>query len=446
MKILWLSNLILPQAAVELGMTHIHKEGWVEGLLSAIASVSDKDTEIAVAFPVPEEYDGKIGNFRIPGEEGMEVSYYCFYEDTTRSDYLDPALEGRMNRILDEFRPDVIHIFGTEFPHAYSMCQAAHSEDFHYNPGREKILITFQGVCSAIAADYMACLPDEVVSSATFRDTIRRDSIKQQQEKFHRRAENELKAVSLAGHVGGRTSFDKKWAKRLGPDAVYHYAGEVMRPVFYEKFTPAKRDTNVIFLSGADYPLKGLHILLRALKDVNWPELKIRIAGQDIVSKNSLRDKIRISGYGKYLGEMIEGCGLEGKVTFLGRITAEQMRDEYLKCGMYICPSVVENSPNSIVEASLLETPVIAARVGGIPDIIEDKKECLLYECNARKPLDEVASNLRECIEAVKCDPEAAYGRAKAARTRMLKEHDPVTVAKGILKIYEEINSSRETE
>ena len=435
MKVLWLCNLILPQALEALGISGIPKEGWVEGLMNAMDSLS-ADIELAVAFPVPEEFDGKRGSFKVSEKSEKEVSYYCFYEDTVHPEVYDITLEGRMNRILDEFRPDVIHIFGTEFPHALAMSKAVTEDDFHYHPGRDRLLITFQGICAAVAADYLACLPDEVVASSTFRDTVKRDNIKQQQDKFHTRAVNELEAVKRAGHVGGRTGFDRKWATRLGPEAVYHYAGEVMRPVFYEPLPgDIVRDKNTIFIAGADYPLKGFHILLKALDGINWPELKIRVAGQDIVSKS----KIKISGYGKYLGELIENCNLQGKVTFLGRISAEQMREEYLKCGMYICPSAVENSPNSIVEAALCETPIIAARVGGIPDIIDDKTQCLLYDCNARKPMDEVAASLRKCIEFVKLDPERALEKGKAARMRALKDHDPQTVATQILEIYSEM-------
>ena len=437
MKVLWLCNLIPPQAGEALGISGIPKEGWVEGLMTAMA-LSGKDVELAVAFPVSEEYDGKRGSFFI-GEE-FEVTYFAFSEDTVHPEKFDLQLEGRMNRILDEYHPDVVHIFGTEFPHALAMGKAACGDDFHYHPGKERVLITFQGICAAVAADYMACLPDEIVSSATFRDTIRKDSIKQQQEKFRSRARNELEASGYAGFVGGRTSFDRKWAKRLAPEAKYVYAGEGMRAVFYEPLPEdIKRDANTIFVSGADYPLKGFHILLRALMDINWPELKVRVAGQDIVSVNSLKSKVKISEYGKYLGELIERGNLQGKVEFLGRISAEQMREEYLKCGMYICPSSIENSPNSIVEASLCEAPVIASRVGGIPDIIEDKKECLLYDCNARKPLDDVAASLRSCIEAVMADPKAAENRAKAARVRALKEHDPATVADQIMAVYTEM-------
>ena len=66
---------------------------------------------------------------------------------------------------------------------------------------------------------------------------------------------------------------------------------------------------------------------------------------------------------------LIKSTGLERKVTFLGRISASQMREEYLKCGMFVCPSSIENSPNSLVEAALMGAPVIASRVGGIPDV-----------------------------------------------------------------------------
>ena len=437
MKVLWLCNLIPPQAGEVLGIDGIPKEGWVEGLMTAMASAS-ADLSLAIAFPVSEEYDGKRGSFTL--NENFEVSFFAFREDTVHPEVFDPMLEGRMNRILDEYHPDVVHIFGTEYPHALAMGKAVCGDDFHYHPGRERLLITFQGICAAVAADYMACLPDEIVSSATFRDTVRKDSIKQQQEKFQARARNELSATGYAGYLGGRTSFDRKWAKRLGPEAQYKYAGEVMRAVFYEPLPDKiERDPNTIFVSGADYPLKGFHILLRALMDINWPELKIRVAGQDIVSRNTLKEKVKISEYGKYLGELIEKGNLQGKVEFLGRISAEKMREEYLRCGMYICPSSIENSPNSIVEAALCQAPVIASRVGGIPDIIADKKECLLYDCNARKPLDEVAASLRACIEAVMADPDAATRRAENARIRALKEHDPATVAAQMTGIYTEM-------
>lgn len=442
MKILWLCNLIIPQAAEKLGIKGIPKEGWVEGLLTAM-SERLKNNTLAIAFPVSEEHDGESGSFLLEGEGSPEISYYCFQEDTVNPDIYDPALENRMNRILDEFRPDIVHIFGTEFPHTLAMAKAACNEDFHFHPGRDRVLVTFQGVCAAIASDYMACLPEKVINYASFRDTVRKDSIKQQQEKFRARAVNEVEALKTVGHIGGRTSFDKKWAERLGEKAVYHYAGEVMRPLFYEPVPENfKRNPNTIFIAGGDYPLKGLHVLLKALEGTRWPQVRIRVAGQDIVTAKSISRKIKISGYGKYLQDLIKSLELERKITFLGRISASQMREEYLKCGMFVCPSSIENSPNSIVEAALMGTPVIASRVGGIPDVLEDKTQCLLFDFSRQKSLEEVAAGLRECIMNVKSDPKAASERARAARARVLREHDPEVVASGIYSIYSEMNGS----
>ena len=173
-----------------------------------------------------------------------------------------------------------------------------------------------------------------------------------------------------------------------------------------------------------------------------WPKMRIRVAGQDIITTDTIKKKIKVSGYGKYLGELIKSSELEGRITFLGRINAAQMRQEYLRCGMFICPSAVEKSPNSIVEAALMGAPVIASRVGGIPDVLEDKYQCLLFDCNARKQLDEVAESLLECIENVRSDPKAAAERARAARARVLREHDPEVVATGIFTIYSEMNGT----
>ena len=57
------------------------------------------------------------------------------------------------------------------------------------------------------------------------------------------------------------------------------------------------------------------------------------------------------------------------KVHFLGRLNAEQMKEQYLNCHVFVCPSSIENSPNSVGEAMILGTPAVCADVGGISSI-----------------------------------------------------------------------------
>ena len=58
---------------------------------------------------------------------------------------------------------------------------------------------------------------------------------------------------------------------------------------------------------------------------------------------------------------------------------AESMKKQYLKCNVFVSPSGIENSPNSVCEAQMLGVPVVASYVGGTPDMIPDSKCGFLY-------------------------------------------------------------------
>ena len=65
---------------------------------------------------------------------------------------------------------------------------------------------------------------------------------------------------------------------------------------------------------------------------------------------------------------------------FKGALTATQMKEEYLKSNVFVMPSSIENSPNSLGEAMSLGVPIVASYVGGIPDMVEHKKSAFLYD------------------------------------------------------------------
>ena len=167
-----------------------------------------------------------------------------------------------------------------------------------------------------------------------------------------------------------------------------------------------------------------------------FPDARIIAAGNNILRNKGLLDRIKVSAYAKYLEELIDRNGLRDKITFLGRISAEEMKEQYLKCQVFVCPSVLENSPNSVAEAMLLGTPVVAARVGGIPSMITDRKEGLLYTVN---DVDELADTVIELWKDEGVLPLS--GRlAKAAVARARAAHDPETNFKRLIEIYKDIN------
>ncbi|MDE7429592.1 MAG: glycosyltransferase family 4 protein, partial [Lachnospiraceae bacterium] len=229
---------------------------------------------------------------------------------------------------------------------------------------------------------YMADLPVKVQRKSTFRDRVRKDSIRQQQKKFEKRGEYEIEALKRVGHIAGRTDFDLAETQKINPDAVYHFLNETLRGVFYrDRWNKNNCQTHRIFLSQGDYPLKGFHYLLQAMPRIleQFPDTEVYVAGADILKAETWKDVLKLPAYGKYLKRLIKENHLEDKVTMLGRLDAEEMKKQYLSCQVFVCPSVLENSPNSVGEAMLLGVPCVAANVGGIHNILTDGGDGFLY-------------------------------------------------------------------
>src|SRR6185312_12951483 len=70
----------------------------------------------------------------------------------------------------------------------------------------------------------------------------------------------------------------------------------------------------------------------------------------------------------------------ENDIYLSGPLQVKELLNELLKANVFIHPSHIDNSPNSVCEAMLLGMPVIATFAGGIPSIMENKKEGLLVQ------------------------------------------------------------------
>lgn len=460
MRILWLCNIMLPAIGEALGLPYSNREGWLSGIYGRIcgegkcaegsrgedkgsAGVGEKgkgvkgngsadsvEIELGICFPVEEAQLEKGGFLGVDGKFRLEDSgalCYAFGENLAAPEQYDERMEGRFREIIEDFKPDMVHIFGTEFPHTLAMVRAYGCP--------ERTLIGIQGLCFACAEAYMADLPKSVISRKTFRDWLKKDGILEQQEKFRIRGEREKEALKGALHITGRTAFDREETEKINGKARYHFMNETMREPFYSGMWQMEDSRpHRIFLSQGDYPLKGFHYVLAALPEImaHYPETCVYVAGNSVISNRTLKDKIKVSSYGKYLLELIKSLRLEGHVKVLGRLSAGEMKKEFLKSSLFICPSSLENSPNSMGEAMLLGVPVVAARTGGIPSMIEDGKEGLLYEAGN-------VAQLAECVLRTWDEPEKALRRAQAARERAMDAHNGDKNFKRLLEIYREI-------
>jgi glycosyltransferase involved in cell wall biosynthesis len=105
---------------------------------------------------------------------------------------------------------------------------------------------------------------------------------------------------------------------------------------------------------------KGVEVLLRALASRNagssTPELWI-------VGEGEHREAVEAAA---------ERFGVRGRVRFLGRRSAEEIRWALARASALVVPSIYEGMPLVILEAMATGTPVVASRVSGIPEVVLD--------------------------------------------------------------------------
>ena len=430
MRVLWLCNIMLPAFAGKLGLPSSHREGWLTGLFERLTG-RRSDVELGVCCPVPENLDGIRRS--LPTWEG-EVIFYGFYEDLNTPELYDERLPGSLYRILEDFKPDIVHIFGTEFPHALAMTRV------FGDPSR--ILVGIQGLCCSIADTYRADLPYDVWNRSTFRDRYRHDSLQDQQRKFEQRAVNEREAILGCGHITGRTRFDRSVTARINPKAHYHVMNETMRSSFYRgQWRAVDAEPHTIFLSQGDYPLKGFHYMLQAMPYIleSFPDARLYVAGNSIIGNEGgliapkkYPTPVWITSYGLYLKKLIRQNRLQGHVFMTGPLDAEAMKRRFLQSSVFVCPSIMENSPNSVCEAELLGMPVVAAKVGGIADLILDGEEGILFPGGRYK-------ELAEGVRTVFYDQEIAMWLGENARHSARIRHNPDTNFRRLMEIYRSI-------
>lgn len=431
MRVLWLCNIMLPFIAKSLGQKIVIKEGWLSGLAGKLMAHQDRnDITLAICFPESESRRFvKEDTSLFVKDKAQGINYYIFREDTVHPEKYDTALEKSLGAVIKDFEPDIVHIFGTEYPHTLACVKA------FQHPSRT--LIGIQGLCSSIAEVYMADLPYSVQKKKTFRDILKKDGLFEQQAKFAKRGEYEKEALSMVGHVTGRTDFDREMTKKLAPNARYHFMNETLRADFYnDTWSIDKIERYSLFLSQGNYPIKGLHYVIDILPDIleEFEDTVVYVAGDVITANDSIKDKIKLSGYGKFLLKQIKQHKLEDHVRFVGRLQSDKMCARFLKTHVFLCPSAIENSPNSVGEAMLLGVPVVSANVGGVHNLVDDGKDGFLYPKDKPK-------RLKDSILRIFEDDKLAISLSSNAKAHALRTHDPETNYRRLLDIYHAINN-----
>ncbi len=364
MKILWITNVPVGEHCKITGEKPV-VGGWLKSALEELREVDSIKLCVATTWKVNTMEIVKDANIEyaiIPG--GLAFQYN--HKNKKNIEW--------WKKLIQYFQPDIIHIHGTEFSLGRAIMQACPDNKF---------VISIQGLCLGITRYYFAGLKiKDIFQNITLRDIIKRDTMFHAKRKFQKRAILEKQYLQKINNVIGRTTWDYVHCKLINPEINYYFCNESLRHEFYDKNWDIKKIIrHTIFVVQACYPIKGMHILLKAIFILkrNYPDVKLYIAGKDLVTAKSFIKKIKSLGYANYLRKLIIKYNLQDNLIFTGELDAEQMVTYYQKSHVFVCPSSIENSPNSLGEAQLIGTPCVASFAGGIPDMVNHYNTGLLY-------------------------------------------------------------------
>lgn len=414
MKVLWLCNVIPGPVRRALGG---RSDGgfWIEHVLSGIRCQGGISLRLLCLG----------GNASGTLEDGTE---YALFQEKKAYAY-NLKLEGFFSEQLQDFQPDVIHIWGTEYGHTLAMVNAA--DKLGMLP---KVVISIQGLVGIYARHMVEGLSSRVCRGKTLRDVLRGDHILRQQRDFEIRGAMEREALEKVCHVMGRTDWDRAITGQYHPDRVYHFCNETLRQSFYQggwSYSSCKKHR--IFASSCVYPVKGFHYLLEAFVIVlkSFPDATISVTGKSFFTSH-WKERLSQQYYFREMERFCRKHGLTERIEFLGNLDAEGMKRAYLQANVFALPSTIENSPNSLGEAMLLGVPCVAADVGGVSNMLHPG-EGYLYQSTAPYML---AGYIMEVFR----QQDEAEKMGAQARAHALTTHDPEKNLRTLLAIYREIS------
>jgi glycosyltransferase involved in cell wall biosynthesis len=192
----------------------------------------------------------------------------------------------------------------------------------------------------------------------------------------------------------------------------------VFNGVTADEFDPVPKadDATDIVYVGEFRHIKGADILVDAVA-------RLHADGKPVT--------LTLAGDGEEMAALkaqVERLGLSEAVRFIGHVKA---RYGFSKGRLLVVPSRGDSMPYVVIEAGAAGIPMVAANVGGIPEIFGEYNDALFAP--------NLATAMADAIEIAMEDPDAALARAKALRERIFLHFSQKAMVDGVLAGYRDV-------
>lgn len=364
-----------------------------------LSDVSDKYVDDAGTMyypvkPIDKSFKEKIFNALHPRDAKYEIA---------RAE----ANIHSFKKVVEDFNPDLIHIFGSEQCYGLIAKYTA-----------VPVVIHLQGIINAYNNAFLIPRVSLMSYSLQNFNPYRIWARFQITNEWYRISEREREIFKYCHNYIGRTIWDKACIDLLCDDYNYYYGGEMLREPFYSapKRKIPQRLTIVTTSSAAIY--KGFDVILKTAKALYD---KIGDGFEWIVYGNIDPD---------FYEKLTHISHKDVNVKLEGVVTAEQLVESCSRCTLYFHPSYIENSPNSLCEAQISGCPVVACHVGGIESLVAHGENGFLVPAN-----DPYLGAYR--ILQLYEDNSLNLRMGNSARETAIKRHNRKEILDNVVNTYE---------
>jgi len=336
--------------------------------------------------------------------------------------YPDAKAQYFFYKIVNSYSPDIIHIWGSENPLRL----------FPFDskiPGKK--VLAMQGVLSSIAPVVWAGLRfRDVLSTLGLREIITRNGVFFDRKSFAWAGEMEIKMIKKSEFIITQSAWTESQIKHFNPSAVLYRIERPLRLEFLSaaKWSAFEHPQPIIYSAAIGYSIKGLHVLIEALKIVknNIPSVMLHLAG-GVGRLDFLGD-----GYLRWIRRLIEKYRLERNVVWLGAISANDIIKQLQHASVFVNPSFIESYSLALSEAMYIGTPSVVSFAGAMPELADNNVEALFFSPGDYK-------RCADLIETVLTNETVAKKLSQNAIQRAKKRNNSIEVANRQIDIYRDI-------
>ena len=173
---------------------------------------------------------------------------------------------------------------------------------------------------------------------------------------------------------------------------------------------------------------KGFDIFMAAIPDIvrnSVTDVSITVIGDDV------KDAEGCSTWQTLSSRLDQD--VMGRIKYLGRVSDEEREENYRHCDLFVAPSRYESFGLMYIEAMSYGVPVVGARVGGVPEVVDDGVTGLLVDSGD-------AAGLASAVVQMANDPERRRAIGFAARQRVVQEFSCERMAQRTLEGYHSVS------